>query len=114
MRTKIVYGPGGKKLFFIDGEEVTAEEYAATVHPWKIKDLLSKMRPPGGTQAAGWPKTSLALACHPEQVAEMNARNKQHGVGTRYSADGVAHVPDAADFRRLQRLEKVHDNDSFI
>ena len=113
MRTKIVYGPGGKKRFFIGDREVTPEEYAETVHPWKIRDLLAKMRAPGGTQPAGWPKTSLALSCHPDQVAEMNARNERHGVKTRYDAGGTAHVPDAADFRRLQKLEKVHDNDSF-
>jgi hypothetical protein len=113
VRTKIVYGPGGRKLFYIDGKEVTAEEYAETIHPWKIKDLLGKMKAPGGTQASGWPKTSVALACHPDQVAEMNARNKQHGIGTRYDASGTAHVPDAADFRKIQKLERLHDNDSF-
>lgn len=113
MRTRIVYGPRGTKRFYIDGKEVSAEEYARTVHPWKIADLLASGRAPGGTQTTGWPLESVGLAVSPRQVAEANARNKQHGINTRYKPDGTAVVPDAGDYKRLRKIEGVVDRDGF-
>jgi hypothetical protein len=57
----------------------------------------------------GWPQASVALAVHPDQVAEANERNKRHGVGVTYAADGTALVPDRAERRKLLRLEGYHD-----
>lgn len=108
-----MYGPGGRKQFFIDGREVTAEEYAKTVHPWKLRDILAKLKAPGGQQPSTWPQKNVALAVQPHQVEAANARNKKHGIGTRYDGEGNAIVPDAADYKRLQRLEGVFNKDDF-
>lgn len=108
-----MYGPKGSKRFFIDGKEVTAEEYAKTVHPWKIADILAKFAAPGGTRPGTWPLEGVALAVQPSQVAEANARNKRHGIGARYKPDGTVVIPDAADYKKLQKLERVHNRDDF-
>jgi putative FmdB family regulatory protein len=65
---------------------------------------------PGGPAPSCWPLVSEALACHPTQVEEMNARNAKHGIGTRYDKDGFAHIPDRADRKRLLRHEGFRDN----
>ena len=109
-----MYGPGGRKRFFVGDNEVSPEEYAATVHPWKIKDLLAEGRAPGGTQPRGWPLTSVALAVQPDQIAEATARNKRHGCRVGYTPEGKAVIPDAGEYRRLRKLEGVFDKDSFI
>lgn len=109
-----MYGPKGAKRFFRGEKEITAEEYAALGGRSKIADLLRGAVPPGGTHAKGWPMRSVALACQPSQVADMNARNKRLGIGTRYEGDGTAVIPDAADRRRLIRQERLVDRDSFI
>ncbi len=58
-----------------------------------------------------WPMTSEALAVHPKQVEQANARNKRHGVNVVYHPKtGCAIIPDRAERKRLLRLEAMHDN----
>lgn len=52
---------------------------------------------------------SEAMAVHPEQVAQANARNKRHGVNVVYDKSGFAHIPDRNERRKLMRLEGLHD-----
>lgn len=111
MRIKITYGPGGRKRFFVDGKEVTERQFRKAGNRFRVEDFLGSTV--GGTRPDTWPKTSLALACHPEQVGEMNAALEKRGIGTRYDADGTPHIPDRADFNRLMRFNKAFDRDSF-
>lgn len=61
-----------------------------------------------------WPLKSAALAVHPDQVAEANERNRQHGVNVEYHPNtGKAIIPDAAAYKRLRKLEGVHDRDGY-
>lgn len=57
-----------------------------------------------------WPMTSKALAVHPSQVKQANARNRKHGVSVVYDQTGTAHIPDRGERRRLLRLEGMHDH----
>jgi hypothetical protein len=109
---KIVYGRGGKPdRFYIAGKEVTAEEFRKHCKPkgGRIKAgdklLVSNL--------SGWPMRSEALAVHPAQVAEANARNKRHGISVTYDAEGFAHIPDRNERRKLLKLEALHDKNSF-
>lgn len=111
-KTKIVWGPRGTKRFYINDKEVTEEEWHARF-PSKIDDLLAGYFPQVQSPE-GWPKRSLALAVHKDQVAEANDRNKKHGIGTRYDTDGTAVIPDNGDRRKLLKLEGFVDKDSFL
>lgn len=76
----------------------------------KICEMLAAAAPPDAPAKAGWPKESYALAVHPKQVGQANARNARHGIATRYRADGMAIVPTRADRKKLLKLEKMRDN----
>lgn len=70
----------------------------------------------GETPGAGhcWPLKCEALAVHPKQVAQMNERNKKHGINVRYEPKyGIAIVPDEGEYRKLRKLEGVHHNNSY-
>jgi hypothetical protein len=101
----VTYSRDGKTArFFLDGEEVTREQFDAAFPP--KPDLPGSF---ASCQGACWPQESVALAVHPDQVAEANERNKAHGVNVTYKADGTAVVPDRGERRRLLRLEGYHD-----
>jgi hypothetical protein len=101
---------GEKWVFLLDGKEVTEEEY-------RRRYPLPESRPGdivGGTPTRGWPIRSTALAVHPEQVDEANARNKQAGINVRYEpGTGVAIIPDRQERRKLLKEERVVDRDSY-
>ena len=111
---KIVYGPGGKKLFYIDGVEVPEEEFHVKF-PSRIKDLLrttlAKKRPvPGGHLPGNWPATSEAMACNPQNVEKANAILEKAGVtGARHDETGMLHLADRGARRDVMRLRKLHD-----
>jgi hypothetical protein len=78
-----------------------------------ICEMFASGAVPGGLQPVGWPMKSVALGMHADQVAEANARNKRHGVNVTYAPDGDAIIPDAKAYKRLQKLEKVHNKRDF-
>ena len=54
---------------------------------------------------------SDALAVHPDQIPEVMARNKKHGVHVEYDPkDGRAILKDRGQRRDLMRIEGFHDN----
>ena len=64
--------------------------------------------------STGWPMKSEALAVHPSQVAQMNARNKKHGVNVQYCPKwGTAIIPDSGAYKRLRKLENARHNNSY-
>lgn len=93
----------GKMVFLIGDREVTREEFDRGMPDKEVAVPLEAHLP------SCWPMRSEALACHPDQVQEMNERNAKHGIGTRYEADGTAVIPDRGDRKRLLRLEGYHD-----
>lgn len=60
-----------------------------------------------------WPMKSLSLAVHPTQVAEANQHLKENGCSARHSPDGIMHIPDAGDKKRVMRAKNARDWDSF-
>lgn len=98
-----------EKEYLLDGQRVSADAFLAAFPDNEI--LPGQV--PGGPSSSGWPMTCDALAVHPKQVAEANARNERHGISTRYLKNGRAVIPDAGDYKRLRRLEKVHFNNCF-
>lgn len=98
---------GDKWLYFLDGKKVSAKKYHKRYpRPEAGGKVLPKLKD-------GWPKKCLALAVHPDQVDEANARNKEHGVNVHYAADGVPTLPDRNERRKLLKLEGLHDRHSF-
>jgi hypothetical protein len=63
-----------------------------------------------GHQPSCWPMKSLALGCHPNQVEEITARNRKHGVNVSYDRFGRALIPDRGERKKLLKLEQLHDN----
>lgn len=102
----IIRGTGDKKQYLIDGRDVTEAEFFAAFPP--APDL-------GGNGAGliAWkrPLRSKAMAVHPRQVQEANARNKRLGLAARYDRDGTAVIPDRSARRDLLKAEAFHDND---
>ncbi len=112
MRSRISYGPGGKRTFYLDDREVTEAEYNAAT-PQKLDEVLrdtSAVRNlPAGHQPSCWPMVSNALSVHPKQVDEANNRAKRHGINVLYKRNGQVVIPDRNERRKLLSLERMHD-----
>lgn len=66
----------------------------------------------GGCDA--WRKfQSRALACHPKQVDEMNARAKRHGIAVEYDKKGRCRISGPAARKQILRLEGLHDESGY-
>jgi hypothetical protein len=96
------------KRFFIEAssgsgfQEVTEDEYNRSFPP---KDIFG-FEPLCGHHPKGWPMHSEALAVHPDQVDEANARARRHGIACRYErGTGVCEIDSEADKSKLVRLE---------
>lgn len=96
--------------FWIDGKEVSREEFYAAFPPKKIKAGSRIMV--SGIAHSCWPMKSKAFGVHRKQVAAANARNERLGLSTRYAEDGTAVIPDRAERRRLCKAEGFFDNDA--
>ena len=110
MTGKVTWDRAGNPHYFADGVEVTEAEFAGHFPPAPEGPLF------GGAPSAParWPLRSAALAVHTDQVVEANERNKKHGVNVTYDPQsGRAIIPDAAAYKRLRKLEGVHDKDSY-
>jgi len=114
VRARIVYGPAGKKTYYLGDKEVTEAEFAASGRKHKIADLLGTAGP-GGTATSGWPMRSEAMAVHPSQIEQARRRNKRLGVGNvdYDTRTGQAIIPDAATRKRLMRAEGFFCKHSF-
>jgi hypothetical protein len=107
---------GSKKLV-----RITADEYDAFIGSEKIRLQAerkqgSKRGQHGVVPGAGhcWPMKMEALAVHPDQVEQMNARNKRHGINVQYEPKyGMAIIPDEGEYKKLRKLEQVHHNNAF-
>ena len=115
MRTKIVYGPKGKKLYYIDGKRVSEKKFRAAGNRFRIADFVGSAPGLGqGAATTGWPRKSIAMGVHPSQVAKANEVAKRHGLGVTYDAkDGDMIIPDAAADRRAMKFDGYFNKDSF-
>lgn len=98
------YNPVSVVAYFLEGREVTEEEYRK-VYP---------LDPGVPMISAGWsrPMLSDALAVHPSQVQEATARNAKRGCSVTYRTDdGRAIVPDRGERKKLLKIEGFHDRD---
>lgn len=107
---RVEYVRGKKPRYFVDGREVSAQEYDKAF-PSKLQQLLeAKELLPANLQTA-WPLISDAFAVHPDQVAEATLRNKKAGVNVGYKKNGQAEIPSRHERRKLSILEGCHDKD---
>lgn len=102
----VKYSRDGKtRTCFIDGVEVTPEEFNKRFPPKPLGVPLI-------ASPAIWQGfESLALAVHPDQVAEATERNRRHGCSVTYAADGTALIPDRKERARLMKIEGMHDRE---
>ncbi len=94
----------GARTYFLDGKEVTPEEFEAAFPP---KELGASS---GHSTAWSNGLESDALAVHPKQIEAVMARNKKHGLNVEYLPDGRPKLTDRGQRRDLMRLEGFHDN----
>lgn len=80
----------------------------------RLCPLFAQGQSAGFANGSGWPMVSEALAVHPKQVGDANARAKRHGINVTYDGKGFCHIPDRNERRKLLRLEALHDNNSFV
>lgn len=87
-RGRVTVGSRGKFHYFVEGVEVSKEEYDAAF-PKKIDDLLATQIPQATLMqtSKAWPKCSNAISGHAEQKAEMEAHAAKIGVPTEYRID---------------------------
>lgn len=111
-KLRIIY-TGQKKRFFLDGQEVSEEEFSR-VAPFRIEDILASGTPPSVQSASTWPHRSHAMAVHPSQVEAARERAKKHGVKVEYDNDGTVIESGPQARRDLMKLEGLTDNDSFL
>ncbi len=107
MRPQIKYGRFGERHFFLEGQEVSQEEFDAVV-----PDLGIHLPGLANNTPSCWPQVSQAFGVHPKQIASATARNKRHGVNVKYDNTGRAHIPDRGARRELSRLEGMTDNEA--
>ncbi len=73
----------------------------ATVHPCTV-----------GASLVGWkPVVSDALACHPDEIPEAMARDRQHGITTEYLPDGRAVLSSRSHRKAMMKSLGMHDNE---
>lgn len=60
-----------------------------------------------------WPMRSMAMSVLPSQVEEANNHLKTNGCNARHSPDGIMHIPDAGDKKRVLRAKGARDYDSY-
>jgi hypothetical protein len=110
MKGHFIYHRDGSVTCFLEGKEVTREEFDAAF-PAKLDDLLEEGQAPDGHRPSAWPMISDALAVHPKQIEQAMERNKRMGVaGVEYLQDGRAVLKDRGMRRDLNRVEGFHDN----
>jgi hypothetical protein len=98
-------GHGEKTRYYIDGVQVSREEFDQALPDQPLEAA------PGGHLPSCWPQVMESLGVHPSQVAQANERNRKAGVNVTYDRDGNAVVPDRNERRKLIRLERCHDKD---
>lgn len=102
-RGSVRYDARGNGTYTLNGVEVTKAEFDAAFPP-------KELGVPSAAAPSCWPMTSEALAVHPDQVAEANARNKRHGVNATYEpGTGMCLIPDRGERKRLLKLEGFKD-----
>lgn len=104
--TKKTIGPDGEWVsvdaHFLDGVEVTREEF--------LDAFPDKVGCPSTISSKGWPMRSEALAVHPDQVDEANARNRRRGLASEYEkGTGVCVIPTPREKKKLVKLEGFVD-----
>lgn len=90
--------------FYIDGKRVSRRQYRKA-----FPDQTPGARALRG--GAGYPKKSVALAVHPDQVKEANDRNERAGIACRYDAEGTCEIPSRAEQKKLVKLEGFVNKD---
>lgn len=102
-RLKIVFGIPVR--YFVNGTEVPEAEYRSAV-PCKLQEMVDAATPPDGHRPGIWPMYSDALAVHPDQVAEANARAAKNNLGVRYeTGTGRCEIASDGDKVKLVALE---------
>lgn len=111
VRSKVVYG--NPVRYFLNDVEVSKEEHDAA-HANKLGELVGTAptgrAPLVGNQ--GYPKKSLALSVHPEQVAEARERNRKHGIDAGYDADGTCTVNSREAQKKLVKVSGFFNKDA--
>lgn len=101
----VVRGKMGQERYFVEGVEVTKEEWDATFPDHKIYPGESLGTPSPGA----WPLISDAAGVHPEQIEDAMQGAKNLGVPTDFTAEGQAIFRDRDHRRRFLRAHGYFD-----
>lgn len=107
MSATVVYGQH-KTTYFLDGLEVTREQYEAA-SPSKLHELLEARKGPDGHRSNCWPMYSDAAGINPEQRQQATEGARKAGVPTEFTRDGRAIFTSQKHRRDYCRLLGFHD-----
>jgi hypothetical protein len=94
MKVKIVFGNNGKNLYYVDGKELTKEEFDLAV---PSKGVSIGACPNTLMQSSeAWPRKSESLGVMPSQVEAAKANSIKIGVPTEFNKEGQAIMRDNA------------------
>ena len=101
--TCIIRGHGAKTTYWIDGKQVSKEEF----------DAVCPDKPLGGAAAlVGWKKLGCdALAVHPDQVKDAIELSIQKGVPTHFDAEGTPQFESKGHYTRFLRAYGYFNKD---
>ena len=103
------YKSNGEILYFLNGEEVSREEYEAAF-PSRFKDLQTDGVQRGFHTASCWPMASEAMAVSPKDIEKAMAQDKLHGVRTDYNGLGQPIYESREHRKQHLKLHGFHDN----
>jgi len=112
MKVKIVFGSNGVNSYYVDGKELTKEEFDARV-PSKI-DLESGQCATTLMQTSvAWPRQSLALGVHPNQTKEAYEKSVELGCPMQFDKKtGKAIVESNGHQLRYMKALGLRNNDA--
>ena len=103
----------GKTVYFIDGYEVTKDEFdRQTTPPVTLAEGISG-KADKKRRKRGYPIKSVALAVHSSQVGEAQADSAKKGVPTEFTSGGRPILRDASHRRKYLKAYGFHDRNSY-
>jgi hypothetical protein len=90
-KARTIYPLSGPKRYYLDGREVTKQEWDEHWRP-RIRRVLEDSERSGAIPMTRhprtWPRASYTMGCHPDQVPEMRSHLASKGVEADFSKDG--------------------------
>lgn len=98
--------------YFVNGKEVSKKKFDKAF-PSKLNEVLNTGVEVNTDRPSCWPRQSIALKVHSEQVDEANAALKAAGLKSYHDKMGVLHIPDKTENKKLLKHRGLFDKNAF-